>query len=209
MFVCGHAGHLIVQSHCCHHHHLQSNRQTPLRCTASLCLISQGPTPSLCKQARRFPPGLILGSPCMTYISTCISASSGAVHTRYTQAVASLPPLGQSSHDIHQHLHQIEGTVKVSIQYLTVECVQAWRIPHRPIRGSSWLCTRPLVHHGFIKSWLSGGFNDRVLNHIMGIVDGWHANWASGQRRFQIFVTGTLGVPSCPWGPSIAAAILQ
>ena len=68
--------------------------------------------------------------------------------------------------------------------------MQAWRIPHPPVRGSSCLCTRPLVHHGFIKSWLSGGFNIKVLNHIMSIVDGWSRIGIDNTPRHQIFVTG-------------------
>lgn len=69
---------------------------------------------------------------------------------------------------------------------------QAWRIPHPPVRGSSLMCTRPLVHHGFIKSWLAGGFNDKVLNHVMSVVDGWNVHDIQSRSRFQIFVTGEI-----------------
>ena len=48
--------------------------------------------------------------------------------------------------------------------------LQAWRVPHPPVRGHPWLFTRPLVHVGFLKSWLAGGFNTKVVARVMHLV---------------------------------------
>ncbi|KAA6428561.1 MAG: hypothetical protein FRX49_01437 [Trebouxia sp. A1-2] len=34
--------------------------------------------------------------------------------------------------------------------------LQAWRVAHPPVRGHNWLFSRPLVHLGFLRSWLAG-----------------------------------------------------
>ena len=39
---------------------------------------------------------------------------------------------------------------------------QAWRVAHPPARGHWWLASRPLVHHGFYRSWVASGLNRRA-----------------------------------------------
>ena len=67
--------------------------------------------------------------------------------------------------------------------------VQAWRIPHPPIRGTYWLGTRPLVHVGFLKSWLAGGLKHKVVSHILEAVRQCKQESGSDQP-VKIFVTG-------------------
>ena len=57
---------------------------------------------------------------------------------------------------------------------------------HPPIRGHNCIFTRPLVHVGFLQSWLAGGFNEKVLNRIMELVD----SLKPGTRKLEIIVTG-------------------
>lgn len=47
---------------------------------------------------------------------------------------------------------------------------QAWRIAHPPVRGKTWLGTRPMVHVGFLKSWLAGGLKLKVVNQVLEAV---------------------------------------
>ncbi len=68
-------------------------------------------------------------------------------------------------------------------------CLQVWRVAHPPVRGHHWMFTRPLVHVGFLKSWLAGGLNDKVVGRIMQLV---HARPAGPHARpLKIYVTGT------------------
>ena len=67
--------------------------------------------------------------------------------------------------------------------------VQAWRIAHPPIRGTYWLGTRPLVHVGFLKSWLAGGLKHKVVSHILEAVRQCKQESGSDQP-VKIFVTG-------------------
>ena len=46
-------------------------------------------------------------------------------------------------------------------------CVQAWRAVHPPVRGRAWLGRRPKVHAGFLKSWLAGNLNDKVVSSVL------------------------------------------
>lgn len=39
---------------------------------------------------------------------------------------------------------------------------QVWRAPHPPLRGSQLLGRRPLVHQGFLASWLCNGYDTKV-----------------------------------------------
>ncbi len=49
--------------------------------------------------------------------------------------------------------------------------------------------TRPLVHVGFLKSWLAGGLNDKVVGRIVQLV---HARPAGSHAKpLKIYVTGT------------------
>ena len=62
----------------------------------------------------------------------------------------------------------------------------AWRAPHPPARGNLWLCTKPLVHVGFLKSWVAGGLNQRVVGRVSELVRAPSA----GGTTFRIYVTG-------------------
>ena len=53
---------------------------------------------------------------------------------------------------------------------LAVMWYQAWRIAHPPVRGQTWLGSRPLVHVGFLKSWLAGGLKLKVVNKVLEAV---------------------------------------
>ena len=64
--------------------------------------------------------------------------------------------------------------------------LQAWRAPHPPARGNLWLGTKPLVHVGFLKSWVAGGLNQRVVGRVSELV---RAASAAG-TTFRIYVTG-------------------
>ncbi|KAL0038251.1 hypothetical protein WJX79_010181 [Trebouxia sp. C0005] len=64
--------------------------------------------------------------------------------------------------------------------------LQAWRVAHPPARGHNWLFSRPLVHLGFLRSWLAGAFNDKVVNRTMEVVNS--RKPASG--KLQILITG-------------------
>ncbi|DBB14802.1 TPA: hypothetical protein ACH3X3_004411 [Trebouxia sp. C0006] len=66
--------------------------------------------------------------------------------------------------------------------------MQVWRVAHPPVRGHHWMFTRPLVHVGFLKSWLAGGLNDKVVGRIMQLV---HARPARPHAKpLKIYVTG-------------------
>ncbi len=83
-------------------------------------------------------------------------------------------------------------------------CLQVWRVAHPPVRGHHWMFTRPLVHVGFLKSWLAGGLNDKVVGRVMQLVHtrpaGLHA------KPLKIYVTGT-PTPAKQHGPCLAAAL--
>ena len=77
-------------------------------------------------------------------------------------------------------------------------CLQVWRVTHPPVRGHHWMFTRPLVHVGFLKSWLAGGLNDKVVGRIMQLV---HARPARPHGKpLKIYVTGT-PTPAKQHGP--------
>ncbi|KAL0042227.1 hypothetical protein WJX77_006708 [Trebouxia sp. C0004] len=67
--------------------------------------------------------------------------------------------------------------------------LQAWRIAHPPMRGTNWLGTRPLVHVGFLKSWLAGGLKHKVVSHILEAIRQCKQESGSDQP-VKIFVTG-------------------
>lgn len=54
--------------------------------------------------------------------------------------------------------------------------------------------SRPMVHNGYMKCWLAGGFNFKVLTQVQTIVNGWKqgapALQAGPHPTYQIFVTG-------------------
>ena len=59
---------------------------------------------------------------------------------------------------------------------------------HPPARGHVLCGTRPLVHVGFMRSWLAGGFNEKVIKHIMQLAN--RPRLVAG--RLKIYVTGLL-----------------
>lgn len=68
-------------------------------------------------------------------------------------------------------------------------CVQAWRVAHPPVRGQPWLFSQPLVHMGFLKSWLAGGLNEKVVNRILQLVQARPAQ--PHAKPLRIYVTGS------------------
>lgn len=65
--------------------------------------------------------------------------------------------------------------------------MQAWRVRHPPKRGQYLLGTQPLVHHGFLRSWLAGGLNEKVINHIVDII---MQSEQQPKQPFTVYVTG-------------------
>ena len=59
---------------------------------------------------------------------------------------------------------------------------------HPPVRGHALCGTRPLVHVGFIKAWLAGAFNEKVINHVMQLVN----RPRSRVHSMKIYVTGQM-----------------
>ena len=66
--------------------------------------------------------------------------------------------------------------------------VQAWRVAHPPVRGHSFCGTRPMVHVGFMKSWLAGGFNEKVITRVMELVQSQKAD----AKLLTVYITGWL-----------------
>ncbi|DBA85888.1 TPA: hypothetical protein ACH3X1_005433 [Trebouxia sp. C0004] len=76
--------------------------------------------------------------------------------------------------------------------------LQAWRIAHPPRRGRTWLGTRPLVHVGFLKSWLAGGLKVKVVNRVLEAVQQCKQSCKSHVPT-TVFVTGIhLLIPCLP-----------
>ena len=61
------------------------------------------------------------------------------------------------------------------------------------MRGNKWLGTRPLVLVGFLKSWLAGGLNHKVVNHVLEAVRQCKQQ-SKLQHPVRVFVTGGLPV---------------
>ena len=66
--------------------------------------------------------------------------------------------------------------------------MQAWRVAHPPVRGHALCGTRPLVHVGFMKAWLAGAFNEKVINHVMQLVN----RPRSEAYSMKIYITGQM-----------------
>lgn len=66
--------------------------------------------------------------------------------------------------------------------------VQVLRQPHHLLKrvGGWWLNSQPLVHGGFLKSWLSGGLHAKVLARVREIV----RESTCARENFKIYVTG-------------------
>ena len=67
-----------------------------------------------------------------------------------------------------------------------MSAVQAWRVAHPPARGHRFWGTQPLVHVGFMKSWLAGGFNQKVITRIMELV----LSSTTSSQIIKIHITG-------------------
>ena len=48
--------------------------------------------------------------------------------------------------------------------------LKLWRAVHPPKRGNYWLGTMPMAHKGFLQSWTSRGFNERVLAAVKRVM---------------------------------------
>jgi len=78
------------------------------------------------------------------------------------------------------------------VELLMMTLQQVWRVAHPPVRGHHWMFTRPLVHVGFLKSWLAGGLNEKVVGRIMQLVNARPEHPNSPPLR--IYVTGETGL---------------
>ena len=67
--------------------------------------------------------------------------------------------------------------------------MQAWRVAHPPVRGNPWLGRRPLVHVGFLKSWLAGGLNLKVITAVLNAVQQ-QRDSPDCPAKITVFVTG-------------------
>ena len=70
--------------------------------------------------------------------------------------------------------------------------LQAWRIAHPPVRGQTLLGTRPLVHVGFLKSWLAGNLNLKVINQVLEAVKQCKQQSNQPDKAVTVFVTGMI-----------------
>ena len=76
------------------------------------------------------------------------------------------------------------------------------------MRGQAWLGSRPLVHVGFLKSWLAGGLKLKVVNKVLEAVQ-LCKQQSKSDGPVTILVTGEvmnpcLRPPTSPPTPSIA-----
>ena len=60
---------------------------------------------------------------------------------------------------------------------------------HPPERGNYLLGTKPLVHVGFLKSWLAGGLDVKVVSHVAKVVQQCKEQSQSSQP-VTVYVTG-------------------
>ena len=81
-------------------------------------------------------------------------------------------------------------------------CCQAWRIAHPPVRGQTWLGTRPLVHVGFLKSWLAGGLKLKVVNKVLEAVQQCKQR-SNSDRPVTVLVTGEVADSHLPFPPPL------
>ena len=77
-------------------------------------------------------------------------------------------------------------------------CCQAWRIAHPPVRGQTWLGTRPLVHVGFLKSWLAGGLKVKIVNKVLEAVQQCKQQQSKSDQPVTVLVTGKVGDTHLP-----------
>ena len=67
--------------------------------------------------------------------------------------------------------------------------VQAWRVAHPPTRGNRCMGTQPLVHVGFLKSWLAGNLNEKVTSAVFRAIQQCRKALQPSQK-ITVFVTG-------------------
>ena len=70
---------------------------------------------------------------------------------------------------------------------------QVWRTEWPEGVGSSWRCSAPLVHQGFLKAWRLNGFSERVigrLSHILYRCADQQAAAGGAARPVQVYCTG-------------------
>ncbi|PSC75484.1 alpha beta-hydrolase [Micractinium conductrix] len=65
--------------------------------------------------------------------------------------------------------------------------LKVWRTAHPPVRGSYWLCRRPMVHRGFQQSW-EDGLNLEVMATLRGILTA--SPPPGGRRPWRLLFTG-------------------
>lgn len=58
--------------------------------------------------------------------------------------------------------------------------------------------TRPLVHVGFLKSWLAGGLNDKVISAVLKAVLQCRKRLSSSDK-ITVYVTGDSTMVHCVW----------
>lgn len=82
---------------------------------------------------------------------------------------------------------ELSQTVMYRPQNCCAWCLfQAWRAVHPPARGSWWLGRQPMVHGGFLKSWLAAGLNLKLVQRTMQVLQ---EGKPDAKRR--VYVTGT------------------
>jgi hypothetical protein len=67
----------------------------------------------------------------------------------------------------HTVVLAFRGTASLSN---VVADLKVWRAVHPPKRGSYWLATRPMVHHGFMQVWFTSGLKQQVLGKLAEIM---------------------------------------
>ena len=87
-------------------------------------------------------------------------------------------------------------------QFFTT-CLQILRQTHHSLPRTRF--ARPLVHGGFLQSWLSDGLNARVLERVRAIV----ADSTVDRDEFKIFVTGESLAPQRAMGYRVTPVALK
>ena len=64
--------------------------------------------------------------------------------------------------------------------------LKVWRAVHPPKRGSYWLATQPMVHHGFKQVWFTSGLRQQVLSKLAEIMTPPRA----GDTPWRVLLTG-------------------
>ncbi|KAK9814194.1 hypothetical protein WJX72_002000 [[Myrmecia] bisecta] len=64
--------------------------------------------------------------------------------------------------------------------------LKLWWTAHPPLRGNLAMLNRPMVHSGFLASWLANGMNLRVVECVKRVVSGMAAN----SHNIKVYATG-------------------